>query len=278
MIIGLDIGGTHTDVVLIGEDCILRQSKVPTNPSIFLESVWTALEEVTRHSAGEHPPRSTEHDSDDQCHSGAKRWRRRPCSGGPEHPSGMLRTCKHYFFRLGVHQSPWAGDSTRRRDGNRGHRGTPQVRRDSPRGSGESKFSVRNPKHEVAIRDILGNDFENIVLGHRLSGNLSFPAASRRPISMPPSTPYIKFFQAVQDSLQKRGLNIPIYILKADGGTMSLEASLNSPGQTILSGPAASVMGSLPFSSETDETLVLDIGGTTTDMAVLIRRVPLLDQ
>ncbi len=49
------------------------------------------------------------------------------------------------------------------------------------------------------------------------------------------------------------------------------------PGQTILSGPAASVMGSLPFASGTEETLVLDIGGTTTDMAVLIRRAPLLD-
>jgi len=72
-------------------------------------------------------------------------------------------------------------------------------------------------------------------------------------------------------------LRVPIYVLKADGGTMTLEASLNSPGQTILSGPAASVMGSVPYASREDETLVLDIGGTTTDMAVLVRGVPLLD-
>ena len=58
---------------------------------------------------------------------------------------------------------------------------------------------------------------------------------------------------------------------------MNLESSMASPGQTILSGPAASVMGSLPFASESEETLVLDIGGTTTDMAVLIGRAPLLD-
>ncbi len=66
-------------------------------------------------------------------------------------------------------------------------------------------------------------------------------------------------------------------MLKADGGTMSFEASIEVPGQTILSGPAASVMGALPFASDTGDTLVLDIGGTTTDMAVLVRRVPLLE-
>jgi len=49
------------------------------------------------------------------------------------------------------------------------------------------------------------------------------------------------------------------------------------PGQTIVSGPAASIMGSIPFAPENQDCLVLDIGGTTTDMAVLIDRVPVLD-
>ncbi|MDY0282483.1 MAG: hydantoinase/oxoprolinase N-terminal domain-containing protein, partial [Salinivirgaceae bacterium] len=47
MIIGLDVGGTHTDAVLIGKDCILRQVKVPTDSSNLLESVWSALDKVT---------------------------------------------------------------------------------------------------------------------------------------------------------------------------------------------------------------------------------------
>src|SRR5690606_2548852 len=66
-------------------------------------------------------------------------------------------------------------------------------------------------------------------------------------------------------------------ILKADGGTMSFESSIDFPGQTILSGPAASVMGSIAFAPENEETLVLDIGGTTTGMAILIHQVPLLN-
>ena len=140
------------------------------------------------------------------------------------------------------------------------------------------KFSVRNPKHEIQIREILNDHFDNVVLGHRLSGNLSFPRRIATTFLNAAVYPIHKrFFEAVRDSLARKGLKIPIYVLKADGGTMSFQTSLQLPGQTILSGPAASVMGSLPFASDADETLVLDIGGTTTDMAVLIRKVPLLD-
>jgi len=76
--------------------------------------------------------------------------------------------------------------------------------------------------------------------------------------------------------LEKKGIQVPIHILKADGGTMGFESSIAFPGQSILSGPAASVMGSVAFAPDYTETLVLDIGGTSTDMAVLIKGVPLL--
>ena len=36
-------------------------------------------------------------------------------------------------------------------------------------------------------------------------------------------------------------------------------------------------MGAIPFSGEHEETLVLDIGGTTTDMAVILNKVPVLE-
>ena len=58
---------------------------------------------------------------------------------------------------------------------------------------------------------------------------------------------------------------------------MSFEASIDFPGQTVLSGPAASVMGALSFAPEDKDALVLDIGGTTTDMAVLVNRVAALN-
>jgi N-methylhydantoinase A/oxoprolinase/acetone carboxylase beta subunit len=52
---------------------------------------------------------------------------------------------------------------------------------------------------------------------------------------------------------------------------------MDFPAQTILSGPAASVMGSLAFAFDDEESLVMDIGGTTTDMAILVKHVPVLN-
>jgi N-methylhydantoinase A/oxoprolinase/acetone carboxylase beta subunit len=125
---------------------------------------------------------------------------------------------------------------------------------------------------------ILRRSCDHVVLGHRISANLSFPRRIATAWLNAAVHPVHKlFFEAVGDSLKKRGLEIPIFVLKADAGTMRFEASIDVPGQTILSGPAASVMGALPFASETADTLVLDIGGTTTDMAVLVGRVPLLE-
>ena len=72
-------------------------------------------------------------------------------------------------------------------------------------------------------------------------------------------------------------MEIPIQILKADGGTMSLEASMAFPGQTVFSGPAASIMGAIPYAPDNQDAIVLDIGGTTTDIAFLVNKAPLLE-
>ena len=47
MIIGLDVGGTHTDVVLLGQEGLVRQIKVPTNPTDLFATVLTGLEKIT---------------------------------------------------------------------------------------------------------------------------------------------------------------------------------------------------------------------------------------
>lgn len=279
MIIGLDVGGTNTDVVLIGKDRILRRAKVPTDYSNLFESVTAGLEEITR----EVPPReisravlSTTLTTNAIVQKRIAETGMIVC-GGPGIDPELFRTNAHYYSVAGSID-------------HRGREIVPidhkEIRAIASRWRTQGlkqvgivgKFSVRNPKQELEIQELLSGGFDYIVLGHRLSGNLSFPRriataflnASVYPI-------HRKFFEAVRDSLSSKGLDIPIFILKADGGTMNLEASMNYPGQTILSGPAASVMGALPFASESEETLVFDIGGTTTDMAVLIRRAPLLD-
>ncbi len=73
------------------------------------------------------------------------------------------------------------------------------------------------------------------------------------------------------------GFSAPIQVLKADGGTMNMESSMDFPAQTVLSGPAASIMGAIPHAPEDKTAVVLDIGGTTTDIAFLVNKVPLLE-
>ena len=279
MIIGLDVGGTHTDVVLIGQDCILRQVKVPTDPQNLLDCVWTGLEEVTK----DVPPQDIRRAvlSTTLTTNAIAEKKLIPtgmivCSGPGVDPE-CFRTNDHYYHVSG--SIDHRGREVQPIDRMEIEAIASKLRSEGIRQVGVvGKFSVRNPGHEIEIREILSDSFDHVLLGHRLSGNLNFPRRIATTYLNAAVYPLHKrFFDAVKDSLKKKGLFVPIYILKADGGTMSLEASLDSPGQTILSGPAASVMGSLPFAAEDEETLVLDIGGTTTDMAILLRQVPLLD-
>jgi len=279
MILGLDVGGTHTDVVLIDKDGIHRQAKVPTDHADLLGCVRAGIEGVTDGIPPDGISRvvlSTTLTTN-AIIEGKTNETAVIVSAGPGVDPEFFRTGTHYYcvggsidHRGREIQSVKASEiqaiaSKLKTDGIR------QV-------AVVSKFSVRNPKHEIQIRDILGDSSFNVVLGHRLSGNLNFPRRiATAYLNAAVCETHRRFFDAVRESLEKKGLNVPIYVLKADGGTMSLEASLQCPGQTILSGPAASVMGSVPFASETEETLVLDIGGTSTDMAILIRKVPLLD-
>lgn len=279
MIIGLDVGGTHTDVVLIGEGCILHQVKVPTDRANLFDCVCRGLDEVTQKATLKSISRvvlsttlTTNAIVENKIAEAGM-----IVSSGPGIDPEAFRTHGHYYAVSGSINH--RGREIQPIDDLEIEAIGSKLRSEGIRQVGiVGKFSARNPRHEIQIKKILGDDFEYIVMGHQLSGNLSFPrriATAYLHASVYPM--HKRFFEAVRESLQNRGLDVPIYVLKADGGTMSLDASLDSPGQTILSGPAASVMGSLPFASEAEETLVLDIGGTTTDMAILINGVPLLD-
>jgi N-methylhydantoinase A/oxoprolinase/acetone carboxylase beta subunit len=78
--------------------------------------------------------------------------------------------------------------------------------------------------------------------------------------------------------LQGFDIQADINILKADGGTMPLSRALENPVQSIFSGPAASVMGILATMTVSSDVLILDIGGTTTDIALFAAGQPLLER
>ncbi|MFP3981826.1 MAG: hydantoinase/oxoprolinase family protein [Desulfobacterales bacterium] len=278
MIIGLDVGGTHTDVVLLDENGLQRRIKVATDASSLFDAVFSGLTHITRDIPADqisHAVLST------TLTTNAIVQKKLPTVGmivtcGPGIDPEYFRTGDHYYLVAGAMDHSGreicALDEQAVRDA-----------ADKMKSAGieyvgvVGKFSIRNPAHEMRILEIIAPMFEKVFLGHNISGSFSFPRRIATAFLNASVYPVHKnFFEAVKQSLEQKGIDLPIYILKADGGTMDFETSIDFPGQSILSGPAASVMGSIAFAPPDAETIVLDIGGTTTDMAVLINGIPVL--
>jgi N-methylhydantoinase A len=279
MIIGLDVGGTHTDVVLLDQAGLQKEIKVPTLCNDLFHSVSAGLNAIT---AGIDPAKIRRIVLSTTLTTNAIIQNKIPpvgmiVSSGPGIDPEVYRTNSHYFSVSG--SIDHRGREIEPIDSNEIHAVAAQLKKDGIRHVGVvTKFSVRNPSHELQIRELLGNSFEKIFMGHRTSGNLNFGRRIATTFLNAAVYPIHKqFYRAVQQSLAAKRLDLPIRLLKADGGNMKLESSLEYPAHTILSGPAASVMGAVAFGSENEDTLVMDIGGTTTDMAVLINRAPVLD-
>ena len=143
------------------------------------------------------------------------------------------------------------------------------------------KFSPRNFQHELAIERLIRDEFPGlfpVTLGHRLSGRLNFPrrittAALNAGIARLQEE-FVRMVQEVKDQY-KLGR---IYLMKADGGTLALEESVHRSIETILSGPAAGLMGTMALTEQLAEAVVLDIGGTTTEISVFSGTEPLTER
>ena len=82
------------------------------------------------------------------------------------------------------------------------------------------------------------------------------------------------FLSAVKNVLSKYDITAPVYIVRSDGSLMSEEYALEHPVETLLCGPAASALGG-GWLSKCKDAVVVDIGGTTTDIALLKNGVAL---
>lgn len=279
MIIGLDVGGTHTDAVLLSRNGLERKVKVATNASDLFTTVVLALTTLLKDIAPGNIKRIVL--STTLTTNAVVQQKVDPVgiivSAGPGINPELFRTDDHFY--------PVAG-SIDHRGRERETVNIEEIKEISEKLTSAGiknigvigKFSIRNPCHELLIKNILKKNFKKIFLGHTVSGNLNFPRRiATVHLNAAVFNMHKNFFDAVKKSLEQKGLKIPIQILKADGGTMNLETSMAFPGQAILSGPAASVMGAIAHAPENQDILVLDIGGTTTDIAILVNKAPLLE-
>ena len=176
MIIGLDVGGTHTDVVLIDKDGLIREIKVPTDPSDLFHSVLTGLTAITKDIDSEKINRIVL--STTLTTNAIVQDKTPPVGmiivGGPGIDPEFYRTNAYYFTvsgsidHRGREIEPVDPDEIKNIRAKLLKEGIQYV-------GVVGKFSVRNPSHELEISRILENSFEKVFMGHRISGSLNFP-------------------------------------------------------------------------------------------------------
>ncbi|GHD15573.1 hydantoinase/oxoprolinase N-terminal domain-containing protein [Tianweitania populi] len=139
-------------------------------------------------------------------------------------------------------------------------------------------FATRNPAHELAIRDLIRRKTSlPVTTSHELTSKLGGP---RRALTTLLNARLIamidRLVAATEGWLEGEGIHAPLMVVRGDGALVSASFARQRPIETILSGPAASLVGARHMTG-LDNALVSDIGGTTTDVAVLDRGRPRLD-
>ncbi len=141
-----------------------------------------------------------------------------------------------------------------------------------------SRFATRNPAHEVAARDLIRRvTGRPVTCSHELSANLNGPKRALTAVLNARLIGMIdRLVTACEAHNKARGIDAPLMVVRGDGALISAAMVRERPIETILSGPAASIVGARWLTGASD-ALVSDIGGTTTDVALLKDGLPEID-
>ena len=136
-------------------------------------------------------------------------------------------------------------------------------------------FSVRNPEHEIITAETIAERTgKSVTLSHELSGQLDAPRRAVTALLNARLVPLIhQLITAVENSMVRLKIACPLMVMRGDGSLVSSDFVKARPIETILSGPAASATGAAALNSIT-EGVVVDIGGTTTDVATITGGLP----
>jgi N-methylhydantoinase A/oxoprolinase/acetone carboxylase beta subunit len=147
------------------------------------------------------------------------------------------------------------------------------IARQAPRVSAfaiSASFGVRNPAHELQLRALVERLCDKpVTCGHELASSLGAP---RRALTVALNARMVShvaaLIAAVRQTLDRHRVDAPLMMVQGDGTLVNVARALKRPVATVLSGPAASVLGACALSGRSD-AIVADMGGTTTDIAVV---------
>jgi N-methylhydantoinase A/oxoprolinase/acetone carboxylase beta subunit len=142
-----------------------------------------------------------------------------------------------------------------------------------------SMFGTRNSSHENRLKQMVAEiTGMPVICGHELASSLGAPRRALTAALNARMVPPIKeLIGSVQKILDRHRIDAPLMLVKGDGSLASLDNAIEKPIGTVLSGPAASVIGACQLSG-LENAIVADMGGTTTDIAIVSNGQPQLSE
>ncbi|MCR4722946.1 MAG: hydantoinase/oxoprolinase family protein [Eubacteriales bacterium] len=141
-------------------------------------------------------------------------------------------------------------------------------------------WGMKNPVLEKKAKEIIKTLSDKpVVCGYELSSNLNYLRRAVSAYLNGTLTPIFNdFMDSVKLDMNNLGIECPIFVVRGDGSVMSEEYARTRPVETLLSGPAASVLGARALCPEVNDAVVIDMGGTTSDIAVIKDRSILISE
>lgn len=272
MLLGIDVGGTFTDAVILEQGEIAAQAKRATTHDDVLRCVLAALDAVLKPELAAKLERvviSSTIVTNALTEGRLDEVFLAVIAGPGMNIAGHLPVTPCYL------------------QGYVDHRGKITAQLDllkllKQRGKGvaavSGKFSVRNPQLEYqAEHELKKCGYKKIFLGSGLSGELNFVRRTNSSyFAAQVYELFAHFCERIREALAERGVDAPVHILKADGGTLPLAVALEQPVEAVFTGPAASVLGIEALAAPAVNSISLDVGGTTTDIAFWENGLPLM--
>ena len=279
MLLGLDVGGTFTDAVIIDGHRVVATAKRRTTKNNLMNGIGEALDAVLEGydvSNIEQVTLSTTVVTNTIVEGKEKPVDLYVVTGPGRNVDDIFPVSPIYLQGYTDHRGIVVEHTPA--DAVRGIANMVQARSGTDLAAVSAKFGVRNPQEELSITEELKNTYHTISNGSLLSGSLNFP---RRTISAyfnsAVTLVFTVFKENVEDALRARNIVAPLHILKADGGSLPIEHMVSRPVETAFTGPAATVLGLSALGVIGNQhTVALDIGGTTTDISLWKHGRPLM--
>lgn len=280
MYLGIDVGGTYTDGVLISDNNVLEKCKIHTKKDDLLKSVVETLDTLLKNNSKEQLKRVVV----------STTLMTNLILENKYEPTGLL-----YLSGSGINinelKLPFVYRIT---TGNVDFQGRivedideedikvkikELIEESNIKNLGIiSKFSSRNPELEIKTMNLIKKYYPNlnVLSSHSVSGQLNFiRRAMNTGLTLACQKTFNNFIASLKNAFETRKITCPVFILKADGGVVPLKSANEYAVDTILSGPAASSFGAKALLENDSTAVVIDIGGTTTDLSLILNSVPL---